>query len=176
MEIEFKLEETDLVTLAKYQMEHSPAIVRRYRLQRYGLLVLFGLLSLVSYFILRKPTVATYSAILAAFCFGLYPFYYRWVTARTLRQIVGARLNPAVFAPRTLRLSTEGMDQISGGKHTMTPWSRIGNVAITADHAFIAVDDVYGLAIPRGRVKEERFQSFVAALRAGRSNIASVNN
>ncbi len=94
MEIEFKLEETDLVTLAKYQMEHSPAIVRRYRLQRYGLLVLFGLLSLVSYFILRKPTVATYSAILAAFCFGLYPFYYRWVTARTLRQIVGALTQP----------------------------------------------------------------------------------
>ncbi len=176
MEIEFKLDETDLVALAKYQMEHSPAIVRRYRLQRYGLLVIFGVLSLVGVFILRKPTLATYSAILAVFCYGLYPFYYRWVTARTLRQIVGARLNPAVFASRTLRLGTEGMEQIADGKHSVTPWSRIGDVAITADHAFIAVDDVYGLAIPRGRVREERFQSFVAALRAGRSNVAPASN
>lgn len=175
MELEFELEETDLVTLAKHQLAHSPAIVKRYRLQRYGLLAIFGVLALVSYFILHKPAVALYSGALALFCFGLYPFYYRWITTRTLRGIVSARLNPAVFARRTLRLSTDGLDQISNDKHTVTPWSRIGDVTVTAQHAFIAVDGVYALAIPRGRVKEERFQRFVAALRAGQSGMTAAS-
>ncbi len=169
MQVDFRLEEADLVALAKHHMEHSPAILRRYRLQRYGLLALFGLLALVSYFVLHKPAVALYAAALAVFCFGLYPFYYRWLVGRTLRQIAAARLNPAAFEPRTLRLSAEGMEQIAGGKRTMTAWARIGEVAVTPDHAFIAIDGAYGLVIPRKRVKEERFQGFVEALRAGRS-------
>ncbi len=173
MEIEFRLEETDLVTLAKYQMEHSPAIVRRYRRQRYGLLVFFGVLALLSYFVLHKPAVALYASALAVFCFGLYPFYYRWVVGRTLRRIVGARLNPAVFAPRTLRLNTEGLRQVTAGKETVTPWSRIGAITVTSGHAFIAVDGVYGLAIPRARVPEERFLRFVEALRTGQPTRAA---
>lgn len=169
MEIEFKLDESDLVALAKYQMEHSPAMVRRYRLQRYGLLAIFGLLSLVSYFILHKPALASYAAILALFCFSIYPYYYRWVVGRTMRQIVGAKLNPAVFAKRTLRITAEGLEQTAAGKKTVVSWPSIGPVAMTPKYAYIAVDGVYGQAIPRGRVEEQRLRSFVEALAAGRS-------
>ncbi len=168
MKLAFTLAEADLVALARYQMEHSPALLRRYRLQRYGLLLFFGLLALVSYFAFHKPAVALYSAALAVFCFGLYPFYYRWVAGRTLRQIVRARLNPAVFAPRTLQLNAAGLRQTVADKETLIPWSRIGPVTVTPDHAFIAVDGVYGLAIPRGRVPEDLFRRFIEALRAGR--------
>ncbi len=168
MTIEFKLEESDLVALAKYQMEHSPAILRRYRLQRYGLAAVFGLFALVSYFVFHKSAVAAYSATLGLFCFSLYPLYYRWVVGQTLRKIVGARLNPAAFAMRTLRITAEGLEQIAAGKKTGIPWPRIGPVAVTPHYAFIAVDGVYGQAIPRGRVEEKRFLSFVQALHAGR--------
>jgi hypothetical protein len=172
MEVEFKLEEKDLVALAKYQMEHSPAIIRRYRLQRYGLVTLFGLLAIVGLLILRKPALAAYSGAFALFCFGFYPFYYRWLIGRTLRQIVGARLNPTVFSLRKLRLSAEGLEQVTAGKKTLIPWSRIGPVTVTSDHAFIAVGGVFGQAIPRARVEEDRFLGFVQALRAGRPDEA----
>lgn len=176
MEIEFKLQEADLVTLAKYQMEHSPAIVRRYRLQRYSLLAIFGLLAVVSYFILNKPAVAFYAAALAIFCFSLYPFYYRWVAGRTLRRIVDARLNPSVFASRKLQLGAEGLRQITNSKEILIPWSRIGAVTMTSGHAFIAIDDVYGFVIPRGQVQEDRLQRFVEALRAGRFDKAGAES
>lgn len=169
MELEFKLEEADLVALAKHHMQHSPTTLRRYRLQRYGLLIVLSFLAFLSHFALQKTAVALYLAALAIFCFGLYPFYYRWLVGRTLQQIVAARLNPAVFAPRTLRLRAEGLEHVTAGKQTLTPWSRIGPVTVTAEHAFVAIDGAYGLVIPRSQVREELFQSIVEALRAGRS-------
>lgn len=171
--VEFRLEEPDLVALAKYQMENSPKYVRRYRLQRWGLLALFALLALAAQFVLYKPAIALYTGALGLFLFGLYPFYYRWLVGRTLRQIAAARLNPAAFAPRKLRLRAEGMEQMAGDKRTMTAWDRIGDVTVTPDHAFVAIDGVYGLVIPRKQVKEERFQGFVKALRAGRFDDAA---
>lgn len=168
MQVEFQLDEKDLVALAKYQMENSPKYVRRFRIQRWGLLAVFLVLALVAQFALRKPAVALYSAALGLVLFGLYPFYYRWVIGRTLKQIVGARLNPDAFAPRRLRLNAEGLEVTIKGKRTLTPWSSIGAVAMTPKYAFIATDGVFSQAIPRARVDEERFQSFVGSLRSGR--------
>lgn len=167
MEIEFKLDESDLVSLAKYQMENSPKYARRYRLQRWGLLVVFEAMALIAQFALAKPAVALYSAVLGLFVFGLYPLYYRWVIGRTLRQIAAARLNPDAFAPRRLRLNAEGLEVTIKGKRTLTPWARIGAVTVTPDYAFIVVDDVFAQVIPRGRVDNERFLEFVQVLRAG---------
>lgn len=43
-EVTFSLEEADLVGLARYQVERSPSLQKRYRFQKYGLA--FGLLAL----------------------------------------------------------------------------------------------------------------------------------
>ncbi len=168
MQLEYRLDENDLVTFAKYQMVNSPKYVRRYRLQRWGVLGVFLLLALFAQFVLQKPVVALYSAGTGFFVFALYPFYYRWVIGRTLRKIVGARLNDAVFGPRKLRLTSDGLEQIAMGKKIVVPWSSIGSVMVTPNHAFIAVDGVFAQAIPRTRVDEAAFMRFVQALRAGR--------
>ena len=166
MEVVFKLEERDLAALAKYQMENSQKYVRRYRIQRWGLLAVCALLALVTHFVLHKPASALYAAALGLSLFGVYPLYYRWVIGRTLRQIVGARLNPAVFGTRKLRLIPEGLEQVVAGKKTVTPWSQVGPVTVTPNHAFISVDGVFAQAIPRAGVDDERFADFVQALRA----------
>jgi hypothetical protein len=167
MEVEYRLEEKDLVALAKCRMESSPKYVRSYRLQRWGLLAFFGSFAVVAAFILHKPSMALYTGALALFIFGLYPFYYRWLIGQTLRRIVGARLNPTIFGVRTLRLRSDGMEQALAGKVSATPWSAIGPVMVTSHHAFIAIDGVFGQVIPRERVGEQRFLDFVKALRAG---------
>ncbi len=168
MQLEFKLEEQDLVTLAKYQMENSPKFVRRYRMQRFGVLAVFLLLALGALIALGRPALALYTAALGAFLFGFYPFYYRWLIGRTLRRIVGARLNPTVFGPRVLRLTSEGLEQTAMGKKVVVPWSRVGVVMVTPKHAFISIDGIFAQAIPRARVEDELFVRFVQALRAGR--------
>lgn len=167
MQVDFQLDEKDLVALAKYQMENSPKYVRRFRIQRWGLLAVFEAMALIAQFALAKPAVALYSAVLGLFVFGLYPLYYRWVIGRTLRQIAAARLNPDAFAPRRLRLNAEGLEVTIKGKQTLIPWSSIGAVRVTSEYAFIVVDDIFAHAIPRGRVNDERFLEFVHALRAG---------
>jgi len=44
MEVEFALDEADLVALARHHMEHSPAIRRRYRTRWVGVSLGIGLM------------------------------------------------------------------------------------------------------------------------------------
>lgn len=165
MHLEFTLNEADLVALAKHHMEHSPTFVRRYRIQRYGLTLGLAALAALSHFVLHKPAVALYFAALTLTAFMLYPLYHRWLTAQTLRRIVGARLNPAAFAPRTVRAAANGLEQAAAGKQALTPWAHVGGPDVTANHAFIALNGIYSIVIPRNRVDEAAFQSFLEAVR-----------
>ncbi len=163
-EITFSLEEDDLVALARYQLEHSPALRKRYRLQKYGLVFGFLALALVAGAAGGKVSLALYFAGLALFFFVFYPLYYRWLTGRTLRQIVRARLNPKAFARRSLRIAPEGLVQVVEGSAATTDWARLGPVALTPAHAFLAVDGVYALVIPRARLPEEEVDAFLRDL------------
>lgn len=163
-EITFSLEEDDLVALAHYQMERSPSIQRRYRLQKYGLVLGFLALALLTGVGWGKVSLALYFAGLALFFFAFFPLYYRWLTGRTLRQIVKARLNPKAFAQRSLRIAPEGLIQTVEDSATTLDWARLGPVALTPNRAFLAVDGVYALVIPRARLPEEEVEPFLQSL------------
>ncbi len=165
-EITYSLEEDDLVALARYQMERSPSIQRRYRLQRYGLVLGFLALGILFGVVLGKVSLALYFAGLALFFLAFYPLYYRWLTSRTLRQIVRARLNPKAFARRSLRIAPEGLVQSVEDSAMTMDWTRLVPVAITPDHAFVAVDGVYALVIPRARLSEEECDAFLRNLQS----------
>ncbi|MGC8836960.1 MAG: YcxB family protein [Anaerolineae bacterium] len=163
-EITFSLEEADLVALARHQIERSPSLQKRYRLQKYGLVFGFLALAVVSGAVWGKVSLALYFAGLALFFFAFYPLYYRWLTNRTLRQIVSARLNPRAFAQRSLRITPEGLIQAVEGFAVTMGWDRLGPVTVTPDHAFLAVDGVYALVVPRAQLGEEEFNAFIQAL------------
>lgn len=163
-EISFSLEEADLVALARHQMERSPSLQKRYRLQKYGLVFGFLALALVTGAVWGKISLALYFAGLALFFLAFYPLYYRWLTNRTLRQIVSARLNPKAFARRSLRIAPEGLIQAVEGSAVTLEWGRLGPMTITPDHAFLAVDGVYALVVPRAQLPEGEFDAFVQAL------------
>ena len=103
MEVEFALDETDLVALARHHMEHSPAIRRRYRIRWIGASLGIGLMGVLLYAFLALKAPALYLGAFAAFFLVFYPYYYRWLVGRTMRKIVNARLNPEALAARTLR-------------------------------------------------------------------------
>ena len=161
MEVEFTLDEADLVALARHHMEHSPAIRRRYRILWIGVSLGIGLMGMLLYAFLSLKAPALYLGAFAAFFLVFYPYYYRWLVGRTLRKIVNARLNPKAFAARTLRATPEGLELVSAGSKMAKPWDHISGVEVTLDRVFVAVDGEYTIVLPRRRLGDEPFQSLM---------------
>ncbi|MCX5907123.1 MAG: PH domain-containing protein [Deltaproteobacteria bacterium] len=165
MEVEFALDEADLVALARHHMEHSPAIRRRYRIRWIGVSLGIGLMGMLLYAFLSLKAPALYLGAFAAFFLVFYPYYYRWLVGRTLRKIVNARLNPKAFAVRTLRATPEGLELVSAGSKMAKRWDHISGVEVTLDRAFVAVDGEYTIVLPRRRLGDEPFQSLIETIR-----------
>lgn len=165
MEVEFALDETDLVALARHHMEHSPGIRRRYRIRWIGVSLAIGLMGAVLYafFSLRAP--ALYLGASAAFFLAFYPYYYRWLVGRTLGKIVAARLNPKALAARTLRANPEGLELIGAGSKTARTWDRISGIDVTPERAFVAIDGEYAVVLPRQRLGDETYQRLIETIR-----------
>ena len=164
MQVTFAVEEPDLVALARYRMEHSPARVRRYRVGWLGFSTAFaaGAVALHLYE-LRAP--AYYLGAFAVFFLVFYPYYYRWLVGRTMRRIVGARANPEAFARRSLRTTPESV-VIDGLKPTTIGWERITAIAVAPERAFVAVDGEYAIVLPRAALGDETFVQLVDLIRS----------
>ncbi len=165
MEVEFTLDEADLVALARHHMELSPAIRRRYRMRWIGASLGMGLIGALLYAFLSLKAPALYLGAFAVFFLVFYPYYYRWLVGRTMRRIVKARLNPKVFAPRTLRATPEGLELIGAGSKMAKSWDHISGVEETLDRVFIAVDGEYVIVLPRRRLGDETSQRWVETIR-----------
>jgi hypothetical protein len=165
MEVEFALDESDLVALARHHMEHSPGIRRRYRIRWIGVTLAIGLTGVLLYafFALRAPAI--YLGASAAFFLVFYPYYYRWLVGRTLRQIVAARLNPKAFAARTLRATPDGLELVGADSKTSWTWDRISGIAVAPDRAFVAIDGEYAVVLPRQRLGDETYQHLIETIR-----------
>ena len=164
MEVEFALDETDLVALARHHMEHSPAIRRRYRIRWIGASLGIGFMGVLLYAFLSLKAPALYLGAFAAFFLVFYPYYYRWLVGRTMRKIVTARLNPEVFAARTLRAAPEGLEWVSAGSKTTKTWDRVSGIEVTPDRAFVAIDGEYAVVLPRLRLGDETYQRLIETI------------
>jgi hypothetical protein len=165
MEVEFVLDETDLVALARHHMEQSPAIRRRYRIRWIGASLGIGLMGVLLYAFLALKAPALYLGAFSAFFLVFYPYYYRWLVGRTMRKIVNARLNPEALAARTLRLTPEGLELVGAGSKTAKPWDRISGIEVTPDRTFVAIDGEYAVVLPRLRLGDETYQRLIETIR-----------
>jgi hypothetical protein len=165
MEVEFALDETDLVALARYHMEHSPAIRRRYRIRWIGVSLAIGLMGVLLYAFLALRAPALYLGASAAFFLVFYPYYYRWLVGRTMRRIVSARLNPEALAARTLRVTPEGLELSGAGLKTAKTWDRISGIEVLPDRTFMAIDGEYAIVLPRRGLGDETYQRLIETIR-----------
>ena len=165
MQIEFALDEADLVALARHRMEHSPAARRRFRIRWIGGalgMAATGVL-LYGFFALKAPAI--YLGASGAFFLVFYPYYYRWLVARTMRKIVGERLNPRALAVRTFRVTPEGLELIGAGAATTRAWEHISAVDVTPERAFVAIDGEYAIVLPRQRLGDATYQRLIETIR-----------
>ena len=165
MEVEFALDEADLLALARHHMEHSPAMRRRYRIRWIGVSLGIGLAAAGLYAFLSLRAPALYLGAFAVFFLVFYPYYYRWLVGRTMGKIVKARSNPKAFAPRILRATPEGLELVGAGSKRAARWGQVSGVEVTPERAFVAVDGEYTIVLPRQCLGDEAFQSLIETIR-----------
>jgi hypothetical protein len=165
MEVEFALDEADLVALARHHMEHSPAIRWRYRFRWIGVSLGMGLMGVVLYAFLSLRAPALYLGAFGAFFLVFYPYYYRWLVGRTMGKIVNARLNPKAFAPRTFRATPEGLELVGADSKMAKSWGSVSGIEVTTDRAFVAVDGEYTIVLPRRNLGDVPFQRLIETIR-----------
>ena len=165
MEVEFELDEADLIALAKYRVSYSPAIRRRYRRSWIGITVGLGLLGILIYILFSLKAPGVYLVAFALFFLVFYPYYYRWLVGRTMRRIVNARLNPNALARRTLRVTPEGLEMVAAGAKLTKSWDKVSGIEVTPAYAFVAIDGEYEIVIPRMALGAERFQRLMDNIR-----------
>ena len=59
----------------------------------------------------------------------------------------------------------DGLEQITGEAQSKVGWRLVDAVFETADDAFISVEGAYSIVIPRDRLPETTYDSFMDALR-----------
>jgi len=165
MEVEYALDETDLVALARFQVNRSPIVRRRFYIQRFGYVLGFILLGLGTYLAFSSTILLLSFGSLAALSFVVYPFYFRWAGERRIRQIVRERATPSSLAKRILRATPEGLEQIMGTSESKVKWELVNGIEVTPTHAFVSIDGTFSVVIPRLRLGASQFQSFLDTMR-----------
>jgi hypothetical protein len=173
MEIEYALDETDLIALARFQVDRSPTVRRRFYIQWLGYVLGFILLGLGTYLAFSSTILLFSFGSLAVVSFVVYPFYFRWAGERRIRQIVHERVTPSSLAKRVLRATPEGLEQIMGTSESKVKWELVNGIEVIPTHAFISIDGTFSIVIPRLRLGESQFQGFLDTIRQHMKNTAA---
>lgn len=180
MELEFRLEEGDVLAFLDHHGEHSAAAREMRRRQNYGYLFLLAAFALVLWYF---GATALAIAILV-----LGPVWAAWWPARARRL---ARQQAAAFYPRApnpmfdgphvLGLDDAGLVSIvprtlpdGMAAETRTPFTSVQRIVDTPDYLFIYVSAIQAIVVPRRRVSRGDVIAFAAHLQQ-RTNARGVH-
>ncbi len=165
MEIEYSLSETDLIALAEYQAGNSPVVHQRLKSRRFAYLIGFFVMALAAYLISMPTIFAISFAALGVLCFALYPTYSKWSMRKNIPRIVHGRMRPSSIGKRRLRVTSDGLEQISDAGESGAKWGVIDNIIENGAHAFVSIEGDLAVIIPRFRIDRGSYETFVMALR-----------
>lgn len=170
MELEYALQEDDMIALSELQMARSETIQRRRRMTQFGYVLVFALLAVVDYFVYPRPYMAIGLAVLALFFAVGYPYLYRRQLRKRIRVLVQEKETAESYATTRLQAIPGGLEQIGEHSRWQTDWSTVDDIYETNSRTFISVQGTYALVIPRDRVKSDEYDAFMAAVQDYRAS------
>jgi hypothetical protein len=151
VELEFRLEEGDVLAFLEHHGEHSAAAREIRRRQNYGHLFLVVTFYLILWYL---GALALTIAILV-----LGPLWVAWWPARARRHareqaaaFYPAAPNPLFDGTHVLRLDDTGLQYVTPAAESRMPFTTIQRIASTPDYVFIYVGSVQAIVVPRRRV------------------------
>lgn len=165
MEISYSLHKDDLIALAQYQIEHSPAIDRRSRFGRIAYPIGFLLMAIGIYPMSYTIITPISFVALAGLSFILYPSFLRWLARRNIPRIVRERMRQSSLERRTLRVTPDGLEQSSESGTSKVKWKLVDGIDVTPSYTYVFIEGTSLVVIPKSSIGPETHDKFVNAFR-----------
>jgi hypothetical protein len=166
MEIQYTLNESDILALYQYRLQIDPTLKRRYQSRRWMYLIGFTLLGLAGYVFLHDYAFLVFSLVIAGLFFILFPYYFNWMVRRGISSTYRREDARRVLETRTLRADPDGLLQITSRGETRSSWDEIDDLGVLPTHAFISVNERSSwYIIPRLSLVSGDFDQFIAEIR-----------
>jgi hypothetical protein len=111
MEIEYSLDEADLIALAQYQIQHSSVAKRRFQNRRWVYAISFFLIAAGVYLVSHELFLSLVFVSLAILAYAFFPIYIQRITQNHIKRIVHERMRPTSLLSRKLRAVPDGLEK-----------------------------------------------------------------
>lgn len=157
MTIEYEFTLDDLTALNLYHCLHAPSARRHYFRSWLitGVVLLLGFTILWYYADLDRGTpLQTFVDMLPLFCVVpliliLFPFWYRRGIRRTVAEMADRAREAGLFTRHQISLSPEGLMEAGKFGTLTTAWPTVTRIVPTRDHAFVYINGMASMVIPR---------------------------
>jgi uncharacterized membrane protein YedE/YeeE len=163
MELEFRLEEADVLAFLDHHMQHSGAARDIRRRQIYGhafLVVIFGLV----FWFLGEAALAIAFLVLGPVWVAWWPARARQTYRKQALAMYREGQNPMLEGHHVLRLDDAGLVAVTPAAEARMSLTSVGRIVDTPDHLFIYVGAVQAIIVPRRRVVRGDVDIFVQQL------------
>lgn len=169
MEVDFTLEENDLVAIALYQFNHSPRIRKRIRRRTVQYLIGFSLFALGSWLLEGNTFLLIVILVTGLMVSVLTPVISRRRVAKDAAEFSRERKHSSW---QKVRITDEGLENFVEFGEAKYKWSAVDGVESTSEFVFISL--LSGLiVIPQRALRDDQRAIFMETIRQNTSPAAA---
>ncbi len=164
MEIEYSLDEEDILALTEYQFQHVPAYRSRLFMLRLGYPIAFSLVAIGFWFLYKQWQVSVAFVFFGLLAFLIYPYYTRMRMRRKItRDYQKNQKLRRTLGTRKLTANADFLQEFSSLGKIKVKWQQVTDIAVTSENTFISVKEIPSIIIPKRQIPEEEiYHRFVA--------------
>ncbi len=169
MEIEYTVDESDLVRFAEHHLDGSPSVRRSRRTLRYGLALAFLLWAAFVTGIsgsLRHSWIGLGLAVVWVFAL---PPYLRWRYRQQITWQLREGDNRALLGPQRITLGPDGLTHATQLLEISARWPAVQTVAADEEHTFIYLASHFGIVVPHRKVSRGDARALADEIRRWRA-------
>jgi len=163
MELEYRVEEGDLLAFLDHHMQHSDAARTIRRRQTYGYAVLFAVFGLVFWFF-GETALAGAFLVLGPVWVAWWPVRARQIYRKQALAMYREGPNPLFEGPHVLTLDDAGLVATTPRAEARFALTNVQRVVETPDYLFVYLGAMQAFIVPRRRVSKGDVTAFAAQL------------
>ncbi len=164
MELEYRLEEGDVLAFLDYHMQHSEAARDVRRRQTYGYAFLFAVFGLVFWFF-GEAALAIAFLVLGPVWIAWWPARSRQIYRKQALAMYREGQNPMFEGSHVLRLEDASLVAITPNAEAKIALTSVQRIVDTPESLFVYVGAMQAFIVPRRRVSRGDVDIFVQELR-----------
>ncbi|MAT41391.1 MAG: hypothetical protein CL609_03545 [Anaerolineaceae bacterium] len=171
MEVEYELSEADILALMQFRLKQRRGLRNPIIFRRLAYLVGFSLSAFGTWLVTNQVFLLVIFLVLAVSSFLFYPSLFNFLIKRKIQITYRDPVKKASLATRILRANNEGIEEISSMGGTKLKWDVITDLAVTPTHAFIYVQNIPTIIVPKARIGNDDFKRFMEVCRENKRTV-----